>query len=146
MGILVQPSPADTRDALAAQALSILEKRCLQCHGDKVASSGLRLTSRELVLRGGTRGPAAKPGKSAESLLIAAVLHSGKLIMPPGPKLPEGEVEVLRTWVDRDLPWPQHAVQKSGAEWWAFLKPQRPVVPSVDGELPCSETMNFSRV
>ena len=43
--------------------------------------SGLRFSSRETLLRGGTRGPAVVPGNSAASLLIGAVEHKGKLAM-----------------------------------------------------------------
>ncbi len=56
-------------DSLPQQAASILEKRCNSCHGETTAMSGLKLTARERMLKGGTRGPALKPGNPADSLL-----------------------------------------------------------------------------
>lgn len=124
---------ADVKDKIAVEALSILEKRCLQCHAEKTAMSGLHLTSRDMLLRGGARGPAVKPGNASESLLIAAVTHSGKLAMPPGPKLPDVEVNALRAWIDSGAPWPEGASNKTASDWWAFQKPRRPDAPQIAG-------------
>jgi len=125
-------SPA-TSQAIPVQAVSILESRCGQCHGEKVAMSGLKLSSRDAILKGGTRGPAIVPGDSGKSLLISAVEHSGKLTMPPGPKLGDDDLRTLRAWVDRSAPWPADAAKKSTTSWWAFAKPVRPAVPAVSG-------------
>ena len=51
---------AKTKGAAGSEAVSILEKRCLQCHSEQLKMSGLRLTSRELLMTGGTRGPAKR--------------------------------------------------------------------------------------
>ena len=51
-------------------------------------SSGLRLDSREAVLKGGDSGPAVVPAEAEESLLIQAVAHThAELKMPPSGKL-----------------------------------------------------------
>lgn len=50
----------------------ILFERCFKCHAGEDAESGLQLTSRQGILRGGDRGPAAIAGDPARSLLIAA--------------------------------------------------------------------------
>ena len=47
---------------------------------------GLRLDSREAILKGGETGPAVVPGKPEESLLVEAVNYDG-LEMPPTGKL-----------------------------------------------------------
>ena len=133
LGFLAGIASAQTPDPVPSRALSILDSRCGQCHGEKVAMSGLRFSSREALLRGGTRGPAVVPGDSAASLLIGAVEHKGKLTMPPGPKLAEEEIRILRTWVDQSAPWPAQGRQKAGAEWWAFKKGAKPEVPESGG-------------
>ncbi len=118
---------------LPVRALNVLEQRCGACHSDQSAMSGLRLTSRDLVLKGGKRGPAAQPGKSADSLLFKAILHDGKLAMPPGPKLPETEIAVIREWIDKGMEWPtQTSARPKATSWWAFQKVHRPAVPSID--------------
>jgi hypothetical protein len=118
---------------IAGQAVAILEKRCLPCHSEQVKMSGLRLTSRELMMTGGTRGPAIEPGNSGKSLLIAAVTHSGKLVMPPNGRLPQEEVDVLRAWIDAGADWPARVADQKAAEWWAFRKPEQPQVPENTG-------------
>ena len=55
---------------LPSQALSLLQRRCLQCHNETTAMSGLQLLTREQLLKGGTRGPAIKPGDASASLLF----------------------------------------------------------------------------
>src|SRR5438477_12516186 len=91
--------------SVEAQARAVLAEKCLSCHG-AARMSGLRLDSRAAILAGGTRGPAAVPGKAAESLLYQAVAREGKLQMPPGPNaLPKEQVETLRVWIDSGLPF-----------------------------------------
>jgi len=119
----------------------ILVERCVKCHGPKKQSSDLRLDSRESVLKGGESGPAVVPAKPDESLLIQAVSHThDELKMPPGGKLPEPAVSILRQWVVLGAPWPVDTARStdpgrastaSAADHpahWAF-QPVRPSVP-----------------
>src|SRR5438046_8814915 len=57
---------------------------CLECHGGDARNvkSGLRLTSRADLLKGGERGPAVVPGEPTKSRLIRAVRYAGDLKMP----------------------------------------------------------------
>jgi hypothetical protein len=125
--------PSNTNGEVGTEAVSILEKRCLQCHSGQLVMSGLRLTSRESLISGGARGPAIEPGNAARSLLISAVSHAGKLTMPPDGRIPEREIEVLRAWIDEGAPWPERAVKRNDSEWWAFRKPEQPPLPQQDG-------------
>lgn len=88
--------------------------------------SGLKIASREALLKGGSRGPAVVPGKAAESLLYKAVAHIGELSMPPGGALKPAEVEALKDWIDDGATWPSGPA----SAWWAFRKPVRPAVPA----------------
>ena len=49
---------------------------CQDCHGPKRQRGGLRVDSREALLRGGDSGAAVVPGKSKESRLLRAIQHS----------------------------------------------------------------------
>ncbi len=53
----------------------VLEASCFSCHSEASTKikGGLRIDSREAILRGGDSGPAAVPGKGADSLLIQAI-------------------------------------------------------------------------
>src|SRR5206468_4672371 len=72
--------------AQSTQALSILNKNCVSCHGE-AHMSGLDLRTHEGLIKGGNRGPAIIPGDALKSLLYEAVSYRGKLLMPPTAKL-----------------------------------------------------------
>jgi mono/diheme cytochrome c family protein len=114
---------------LGAQAHQILAAKCTQCHSAAVKMSGLDLTSREAALRGGTRGPALVAGDAAASLLLRAVNRQGKLQMPPGPPLPDAEIELLRRWIEVGARWPESMSAVQTPQWWAFRKPAAPEMP-----------------
>ncbi len=104
-----------------AQIRPLLAERCYACHS-KTAMSGLRLDSREALLKGGARGPAIVPGNPAASLLLAAVKQSDpKLKMPPQGRLEEREVAAVEHWIRAGAPWPgtPTAASESG-EFWSF--------------------------
>src|SRR5438477_13024820 len=65
--IRAQPSP--NTSLFAQQIRPILEQQCQTCHGGAAKQSGLEITTREKLLRGGDHGPAVVPGKPEESRL-----------------------------------------------------------------------------
>jgi hypothetical protein len=75
----------------APEALSFFENRvrpvlvnqCFNCHGPKKSMAGLRLDSREGLLKGADSGKVIEPGDPAKSLLIQAIKHDGDVKMPP---------------------------------------------------------------
>ena len=112
----------------------MLATNCLPCHGGKKTSSGLRVDSREALLRGGDRGPAIVPGEPGKSLLIRAIRRvDDDLKMPPDRPLPEESTRALAEWVAAGAAWPKEAARKpateeQGARHWAFerVKVARP--------------------
>lgn len=84
----------------------LLVAHCQACHGTMKSQGGLRLTSRESVLRGGDSGPALVPGKPDGSLLIKAVSYADDIKMPPRQKLPEADIAKLKRWIAMGVPWP----------------------------------------
>ncbi len=106
-------------------ARAILDAKCGQCHGESTGMSGFKVTSREALLKGGTRGPGLKPGDATASILYQAVAHIGKLQMPPGGTLDAADVASLKSWIDSGAEWPASAAaQVKRPEWWAFQKPR----------------------
>src|SRR5438128_509192 len=87
---------------LETEAREILQRRCLSCHGSKTKVAGLDLSGRESALRGGSKGPALKPGFAAGSLLLERALKGQ---MPPDAPLPASESEILRRWIEAGAPW-----------------------------------------
>ena len=94
---------------------------------------GLRLDSREALLKGGTRGPAIVPGKPAESLLLRAVRQDGTLRMPPSGKLKDAEIAALAQWIEMGAPWGPGKITQTepGKKFWAFVPPREPQAPQV---------------
>jgi hypothetical protein len=86
----------------------ILASNCYSCHGD-ITSGGLKLDSREALLKGGERGPVLVPGDPDKSLIITAVHQNTSLKMPKGGKLSAQEVADLTEWVKHGAVWPKSA-------------------------------------
>ncbi|MFO0924184.1 MAG: DUF1549 domain-containing protein [Pirellulales bacterium] len=84
----------------------LLWARCVECHNDENRESGLSLTSRDAMLRGGKLGPSLVPGKPKESLLISALQHDAFLKMPPKDKLATSQLALFTQWVANGAPWP----------------------------------------
>jgi WD40 repeat protein len=81
----------------------ILINKCQFCHGGMIKEGKLDMGTYETLLKGGKRGPAIIPGKSAASLLIQAAGKTEKPLMPPKneePLTPE-ELALLKLWVDQ---------------------------------------------
>ena len=89
---------------------------------------GLAFSGSDALKKGGKRGPAVVPWKSAESLLFKAVSRTGELKMPPAGPLSDEEVEIIRKWIDAGAVWPN----KQAELHWAY-RPVRETRGS-DGE------------
>jgi Planctomycete cytochrome C len=74
----------------------LLHSQCLTCHSREKKTSGLSLETREEILVGGNRGPAAEPGKPDHSRLLQALAFTGDLKMPPMGKLKPEEITVFQ--------------------------------------------------
>jgi hypothetical protein len=107
----------------AVEPVTLLQQKCAACHGESTGMSGLKISSRENVLKGGKRGAAVIPGKADESLLYKAVAHLGDLKMPPGGALSSDEIKAIKDWIDSGAQW-------TSGKWWAFEKPVRAAVPA----------------
>jgi hypothetical protein len=109
----------------------VLVTSCLPCHGGKKTSSGLKVDSRDALLRGGDRGPAIIPGDPGKSLLVQAVRRlDDDVKMPPDRALPEESAQALADWVAQGAAWPNATTAKVRAgetapPHWAFQKVKR---------------------
>ena len=118
------------------QVQPLLAGHCHACHTES-RMGGLRLDSREAILKGGKSGPALVPGRPDESLLIQAVSHThAKLKMPPPGKLAAEEIASLRRWIEDGAHWTAApsagaASRASAGEHWAFQPVRKPVAPPV---------------
>ncbi len=86
------------------------QKSCLACHNPKNKSSELDLSTREGLLRGGSRGPAVVPGDPKGSLLYKLVAQEAEPHMPfkTGP-LPQETIARIAEWIKAGAPYGQSA-------------------------------------
>ena len=91
----VAQTPAEPgNDFFENKVRPILAERCYACHTNG-QMGGLRVDSKEAILKGGETGPAIVAGDPDHSLLIQAVRQTGTLKMPKGGHLKPQEIEDL---------------------------------------------------
>lgn len=139
-----EPAP-DRVGFFEREVRPILKARCLKCHGEgPKIKGGLRLDSREAVLKGGDQGPAVVLAKPDESLLLRAIRYD-EIEMPPNGRLPAREQDVLKRWVNEQLPWSGAGASAHGtvaavspkkkrALDWSIKPVKRPAVPQSRGK------------
>ncbi|MBM3785992.1 MAG: DUF1553 domain-containing protein [Acidobacteria bacterium] len=118
---------AQSFDTFESKVRPVLAQQCFGCHGPKLQSpmAGLRVDSREGLLKGGDHGPAIVPGSPAGSRLIQAV--KGQTIqMPPTARLQPEQIAALEKWIAEGAPWPKESTpspqvsEAKRTDHWAF--------------------------
>jgi hypothetical protein len=106
---LAQDPAPDSPAYYDAKIKPVLSANCYKCHTEKMAG-GLRLDSRDAILKGGDSGPAIVVGDPAKSLLVTAIHQTDpdlKMRSPTsrpgsrpapsgGPRLPRRRLLLLR--------------------------------------------------
>ncbi len=146
---LVLPLPAFAADAspganefFESRVRPVFVAHCYPCHSSaaKKSKGGLRLDTREGLLKGGDSGPALIPGDPDKSLFIRAIRQKDEhLRMPPKQKLSSTQIADLAAWVKAGAPDPRTANSAAkygmsldeGRRFWSFRPVQKPPVPLV---------------
>ena len=119
-----------------AKVAPILVGRCLECHAE-TQKGGLDLRTRSTALKGGESGAVVEPGAPDRSLLYEYVSTAQ---MPPDNPLDEKQVEVLKQWIARGMPFfdePLNAFsittdRRAGYDFWSLQPLAEPQLPSAD--------------
>jgi hypothetical protein len=96
----------------------IIEKTCIECHGEQKQKGDLRLDNKEGALKGGKAGPAIVAGDAEKSDLIKRIsLPKGHDdVMPPkGDPLAKEQIEAIKAWIADGAKWPDGFALKSSA-------------------------------
>ena len=127
----------------------VLVENCYKCHSaeSEKLKGGLRLDTREGLLKGGDSGPAIIPGDPGNSLLIKAVRYTDKDVqMPPKDrKLADAQIADLTAWVKLGAPDPRVSTNQTflpsaskpaydyatERKLWAYRAPDNPAIPFV---------------
>jgi hypothetical protein len=145
------PLPLKAKDLqfFESKIRPVLVEKCFGCHSleSGLAEGGLRLDSRDAILRGGSAGPAVIPGDIRGSLLYRAIEHKdSNLAMPPadsGERLSAEELKDFSRWIRIGAPDPrrdadhlraQEEKGNSSISWWAYQPISDPTVPSTKDE------------
>lgn len=127
---------APARAFFESKIRPVLVEQCYRCHSAATgkAEGGLQLDSRELIRKGGDRGPAVVPGDPAASVLLTAIAHTdADLKMPPKKeRLPDSVINDFRSWIASGAVDPRDKTASSvlppvsleaGRQFWSFQKP-----------------------
>jgi cytochrome c553 len=110
-----------------------LVTHCYECHSTESGKvrGGLKVDSRDALLRGGDSGPAVVAKSLDESVLYQALLyHDDGWQMPPKGKLPQATIDDFRRWILLGAPDPRVAEVnpdvatvidiEAGRQFWAY--------------------------
>ncbi len=120
----------------------LLAKNCYGCH-TQAAMGGLRMDTREALMKGGKSGAAVVEGKPADSLLVKAITQSDdRLKMPPTGKLSRADIDLISNWVRDGATFPERLMKAAPAAadveltaeqraFWSFQPFLKSPAPSV---------------
>lgn len=121
---------------------TILVNNCLRCHGGDETEAEFSLATRDGLLKGGSSGPAIKPGAADQSRLMSLIRHDEEPYMPmDASKLSEAEIQHIADWINNLAPydkplvgeeetgdWTARAVPAEAREFWS-LRPLADLAP-----------------
>ena len=153
-----QQLTSDELKFFEAKIRPVLIRECYGCHSNQSGNvrGGLRLDTKELMLIGGSSGPAIVPGNLEESLLFNAMVHQD-FVMPPKRKLSDSVINDFREWIEMGAPDPRknqisQIQSKISSEdignardtFWAYQNPRQQQPPTVsDEEWPATSIDRF---
>lgn len=120
----------------------LLEKHCVECHGEKKQKGELRLDAKPYALKGGHDGPVIVPGDPAKSPLLQRVMSTDddERMPPKGEPLSSRQVALLKTWIEAGAVWPENAADRAATvdkrlKHWSVqpLKTDFDEAASIDG-------------
>jgi len=143
--------PAADAEFFETRVRPVFVEHCNECHagGPRKEKGGLRIDSREALLKGGDSGPALVPGDAGASLLHKVVTYADPdMAMPPKGKLSDAQIADIAEWIRRGAPDPRGTEAATpltdgdplaGSDHWAFQSLPRAVA------VPAPRTPNWTR-
>jgi hypothetical protein len=142
--LLAVPARAESPDVDTFFELKIrpvLVGTCFPCHGGKKVSHGLRIDSRDALLKGGQSGAAVVPGAPEKSLLIQAIRYtSDDLKMPPSQRLADAVLADFTRWIERGAAWPKAGSSRP----WSVAEPRHWAFEPVCTSTPPADSSGWS--
>ena len=113
--------PSDPIDFFERKIRPILAENCYACHNQDLKTAGLDLETAVGFKMGGQSGSLVSIENPEDSLLLKVIGYKEDLKMPPSGKLDVQDLNILKTWVHMDTPWPE-SVKPVGSKKNGLLK------------------------
>jgi mono/diheme cytochrome c family protein len=99
----------------------ILAQNCVGCHGPEKQKGGLRMDTRENLIKGGKDEDkvikVVEPGDPAKSMIVEAIEYKNEDIQMPPPKknvdqkLSDDKIAILKEWVKMGVPYGEKPIE-----------------------------------
>ncbi|PWU12054.1 MAG: hypothetical protein C5B51_01545 [Terriglobia bacterium] len=140
---------AEQEKFFEAKIRPFFARNCYTCHTSP-PSGGLRVDSREAILKGGRDGVVIVPGHPEQSLMVSALKYTGKLQMPPAGPVSNEDIASIEQWIREGAPWPKSTpvspasrVTPAQRDFWSFHAAPKPPVPQVDSPWAANDIDRF---
>jgi len=139
--VLAVPPVAMADPTTQHEAIPILLRRCVMCHGQDSQQGGLDLRTKAAMIEGGKSGAAFVSGKADESRMIHRIESRAcppdeTISMAGIERVEAKELRTLRDWITAGAPVVKQKIEPvpldpQAREHWSFKMPRRPEVPQV---------------
>ena len=123
----------DSIDHFERHVRPVLAEQCYACHSEQspAPQAGLRVDSRDALLKGGKTGAAIVPGDPEASRLLQLIRGQDGLRMPPTGELTEVQIGHVEAWIRAGAPFPDGPLPTRGpvSGHWSFVRPERAEPP-----------------
>ena len=143
---LVNQLPVSAASVTQHDAIPVLLRRCVMCHGQDLKEGGLDLRTKASMLL----GKAFVSGKPDQSKMIQRIVSRecppDKTISMAGiERMGSRELQILRDWISSGAPeveqnFERVKIDPESRKHWSFQKPRRPEVPAHKASLATSFT------
>ena len=95
----------------------LLQKHCIECHGEKKQKGELRLDAKSYALKGGHEGPALVAGDVAKSPLFQRIISTedDERMPPKSERLSAEQVAAVKAWIESGALWPENVADQAAA-------------------------------
>ena len=143
--VFCAPMRADEADFFEKKIRPLFAEHCYACHADgaKTIHASLLLDSVESIRLGGDSGPIVQPGDPDASLIYQSLVDAKGLQMPPEGRLPEQQIQDVRSWIARGAVMPSEETARemikgefdyeSSRQFWSFQPLEMAPLPEVHG-------------
>ena len=93
----------------------LLQKHCVECHGEKKQKGELRLDAKVHAFKGGHDGPAIVAGNVDASPLFQRITSTDddERMPPEGEPLSAAQIALIKKWIEGGAVWPENDADKA---------------------------------